>query len=66
MEELLTVALSNWLDAPTFRSETGKLKRAARDRRRVGFSLFYLIGAVDANVLRFLEAIFAKKVGFFL
>ena len=30
------------------------------------FFLFYLIGAVDANVLRFFEAIFAKKVRFFL
>lgn len=41
------------------------LKSAARDRRRVDFFLFYLIGAVDANVLRFFEAIFAKKVRFF-
>ena len=42
------------------------LKSAARDRRRVDFSLFYLIGAVDANVLRFLSFFFAKKVRFFL
>ena len=42
------------------------MKSAARDRRRVDFFLFYLIGAVDANVLRFFEAIFAKKIRFFL
>jgi hypothetical protein len=46
-----------------FGAEVEKRSSAARAASLV---LFYLIGVVDANVLRFFEAIFAKKVRFFL